>query len=217
MKVIILFFSLIIQFKCFSQVLNKSMDTINCNCEKLNRENIFSNNKDCNFSICGFLEKKVSNSEFIVKSPIVTICNQSTPLIDYSKDEINEYIINITDKGILLFTTQLVLIGDNWEYSYVKYSKQFIKCCKEKISVSNKKNIFKAPKLSEKQKDDILKLCSELKTNNKSVLALDEKSIYKLYMGHLNKDKVSTDLLKNYRKLFTVDGSIAETLTEIGF
>jgi hypothetical protein len=171
--------------------------------------------------VCGFSGEEQTISEKTVSSLLVRDCKNDKTIIDFSNDEIQKFILSKNGQKIILFSTKLILVGDDWKYELVKETEQTIFIEKGEVKLSDNKNVFIAPTFSIEQHKDLSKLndslLERLKGQNKPVYPNDEKSIYMLYMGFLNNDDESKYFLQNLRNLFKVDGAISETLSEVGF
>ncbi len=202
---------------CSSQQSNKQQQD-DCQCS--NEEQIFSllKGKTVAVSVCGTVDKEMSGNKKLVVSPVVTDCLNDTTLLDYSDDEIYKYVLTLNNNQITISSTQIVLKGDNWEYNVIEDVERSIYLSTEGIKISDSKNIFNPPVLTNKQKNDLDELCTFLKKDAnipKKIYPGDEKSIYMLYIGALNNHAESKYLLHNLQDLFELDGAIAETYSEV--
>ncbi|MFW5872273.1 MAG: hypothetical protein ACOCUT_04125 [bacterium] len=168
--------------------------------------------------MCGTIDEELSENRKLVISPVIIDCLNDTILLDYSYDEIYKYVLTSNNNEITISSTQIVLKGDNWEYDLVKDMERSIYLSTEGVQMSDPKNVFTPPTLTDKQKSDLDELCTFLKeevNTSEKIYPKDEKSIYMLYMGALNNHAESKYLLDNLRYLFELDGAIAETYSEV--
>jgi len=188
-----------------------------CDCNNDNKIGIELMNSYNRIIVCGYSDGEIIEKENAIIGLMIWDCKNNKSIIDYSFDEIGKYIVHKVGNELVVYTTKLILVNDEWDYKYVEDEKQVIQLIKKNIFVSRKETIFKCPKLSDKQNIDLKELWSLLKKEAPSLNQIDEKKIYMLYMGYLSGDKECEYLLTNFRVLFNVDGAISESLTEIGF
>jgi len=188
-----------------------------CSCgNQLSKNMYFSKYDTSLLLICGDILDTIAKDSFTVTHYKIINCRTGERIVDIGEDGIFNAIFVTKNKELLIIDKQFIL-DTNDIITSIPNNSTTIKIEKEGLNVS-RKMIFSPPALTMKQDSSLNILCINLKQLTKlprQPYPYDEKSIYLLYMGVLNKKKDATYILNNLDSLFVLDGAIAETKSEL--
>jgi hypothetical protein len=208
----------LMQPSCTNPNKEGKADLDNCKCKNNTAPIISFKDKSNNRLIfCGRINKKLSETKFVISEFKMIDCNDKKEIIDQAEDAVSQSVVTIEKDSLLVAETHYIL-NSNWEMDIVPARETTIKFVQGKPILSSKRDIFAAPPLAKEQQDSLATLNKNLKEKSKAgkiIYPYDEKSIYLLFMGAVNGNEEARYLLKNLDRLFILDGAIAETREEI--
>ncbi len=171
---------------------------------------------------CGNKDVDCDAQNLCYSGILVTRCETNDTLLNYTLDETILFEVEKLDSHRVVCTEMAyVLLGENWTPSITPKTEYVFRVNENKSLEVSVKNVFHTPPLSASQRNAIDSLClritEEIGGRSNNELEINERTIYMLYMGHLDGIECATKTLARLSSDGILDGANAETLSECGF